>query len=253
MGHWYSFDGKPCHFQENGKDTTLREARKQNLLPSVTTIIGLLDKPALTNWKMKQVLLASLTLPTVENEPPDAFARRIMRDAFADSTDARDRGSEIHDCLEGIVLNRVSGKPLVCYPTDIFDIAVLAWAEVCNYCGREDFIAEQTVVGDGYAGMVDLHNDDFVIDWKTKDIKDTDTGKKLAYPEMCQQLTAYDSALGGKQRRLINVFIDRTDPGKVLLHEWQPEEAEKALKEFQLLVQLWQSQKNYFPNAMGDE
>jgi hypothetical protein len=53
--HWYSLDGKPCHTVPNKdgdgtRTTTLRDARKLQLLPSVTTIIGILDKPQLTKW-----------------------------------------------------------------------------------------------------------------------------------------------------------------------------------------------------------
>ena len=245
MGHWYDKDGAPQHFT-NGRDTTLRDARKHGYFPSVTTIIGILDKPALTNWKMKQVLLASLTLPAIDNEPPDAFAARIMRDAFEGSTDARDRGSEIHDCLEAIA----GGLPKK-YPADIQAISNEAWGVIVEYCETSRFTAEQTVVGDGFAGMVDLYNDDFVIDWKTKDIKDSDTGKKLAYPEMCMQLSAYAMALpGGKQRRLINAFIDRTS-GKTLIHEWTEDEKLRSWQQFALLVKYWQLSKNYYPDLLA--
>lgn len=256
MSHWYLQDGTPFHFQPDGRATTLRHARKENALPSVTTIMNLLDKPALTNWKMKQVLLASLTLPQIENEPPDNFAARIMRDAFKESEDARDRGSEIHNAIE----TWWKGKPLP--KGDIGEIAWQAINQIIDYCDCDEFTPEATVVGDGYGGMVDLHNDEFVIDYKTKDITD----KKLAYPEHCMQLAAYEKALPPRvdpekaylyaqvgvtpdydTRRCINVFIDRTEPGKVIIHEWSPEEVEHEWRRFQLLVKLWQLSKNYYP------
>jgi hypothetical protein len=57
--HWYSLNGRPCHTVPNKdgdgeRNTTLREARKLGLLPSVTSIIGILDKPQLTKWKMRE-------------------------------------------------------------------------------------------------------------------------------------------------------------------------------------------------------
>ena len=245
--HWYDSTGKPCHFMVgangNERGTTLRDARKLNLFPSVTTILGTIDKPALVNWKMKQVLLASLTLPTIENEPPDDFAKRIMRDAFADSTDARDRGSLIHDCLESVA----NLEDLYKYPSDIKDIAVSACVEVAEYCKTDRFTAEATVTGNGYAGMIDLHNDEICLDWKTKDIKNLTT--KMAYDEQAMQLAAYDKALGGKQRRCINVFVDRTEPGRVVIHEWEPEDIELAWQKFELLVKYWQLDKGYVPSA----
>ena len=251
VSHWYTQDAKPCHWIEmaNGKqrDTTLRDARKLGLYPSVTTIIGLLDKPALNNWKVNQVLLAAMTLPAIENEPIDKFSERVMRDAFKESNDARDRGTLIHDCLEMLVLDKPRDK----FPSDIQEIARVALLEVLRYCKahRQDFISEATVVGDGYGGMIDLHNDEFLIDYKGKDIKDVTA--KMAYPEHCMQLAAYDAALGGG-RRLINVFIDRTEPGKVVIHEWKHEDAEKELARFRLLVQLWQISKNYYPNQEAE-
>ena len=50
-GHWYQADGTPAYeiVGANGKmrPTTLRDARKLNLYPSVTTIIRLMDAPGL--------------------------------------------------------------------------------------------------------------------------------------------------------------------------------------------------------------
>ena len=54
--HWYSAAGQACHEVPNkskpgtSRPTTLRDARTMKLLPSVTTILGLLDKPQLTDW-----------------------------------------------------------------------------------------------------------------------------------------------------------------------------------------------------------
>jgi len=39
MGHWYDKDGNPRHIT-NGRATTLRDARKHNLVPSVSTGVG---------------------------------------------------------------------------------------------------------------------------------------------------------------------------------------------------------------------
>ena len=256
MGHWYNFEGKACHFQPNGRDTTLREARKQNLLPSVTTILGLLDKPALTRWRDWQITKAAWVIAFLGETfaehtvgEIERFHKKVMAEAFQDSTAAKDRGTEIHNCLEQIV--KGGGEE---FPEDIFEISYAAWEIVTDYCETSDFTAEQIVVGDGYAGMVDLHNDEFCIDYKTKDIKETDTPKKLAYPEMAQQLSAYEMALwhGNKPlthrgRRCVNVFIDRQIPGKVLIHEWTPEEISVAWYQFDLLVSLWQSLKKYIP------
>ena len=243
MGHWYDFDGNPRHWQEDGKDTTLRHARKQNLLPSVTTIIGILDKPALTNWKVDQAVMAALTLPKRDDESLDEFMSRAKRDAMVEAAKARDRGSEIHDAIEIIF----KGQFPASHPSDVQDIATEAVKVIREYTGKAHFTAEATVVGDGYAGMCDLHNDYFVIDYKTKDIKDVKA--KITYPEHAMQLAAYGMALDWPllDKRYLNVFIDRKESGKVVIHEWEPEQIQDAWEQFELLVRLWQKQKKYFP------
>jgi len=251
--HWYKSNGEPMHWIEgaNGKqrDTTLRDARKLNLFPSVTTILGTIDRPALTNWKLKQVSKACWDNMGVDWDcDHDVYHKEIMGEAFKDSTDARDRGSEIHDCIETLVRGEMGDA----FADDIREIARVALLEVLRYCGahRQDFTPEATVCGDGFAGMVDLHNADFTIDWKTKDIDDI--SKRMAYPEQAMQLAAYDAALNAGSKpgtRCINVFIDRTEPGKLVIHEWKPEEIELAWQKFQLLVKYWQLDKCYTPEA----
>ena len=51
-GHWYTVTGKACHTQPKTKgdgerSTTLRDARKLKLKPSVTTILGATVSPGL--------------------------------------------------------------------------------------------------------------------------------------------------------------------------------------------------------------
>lgn len=266
MSHWYTPQGEARHFI-NGRATTLRDARKENLLPSVTTILGILDKPALTNWKLKQVTEACWDCGDWE-EDYNAYHKEMLNRALGPDVTGVDRGGEIHDCNETIFL----GHGIAHFPLDIQEIALEATGEICGYTATDpqDFSPEQIVIGNGYGGKVDLHNDDFVIDWKTKSIDDIN--KKMAYPEHAMQLAAYAVALAGLtlkgsfgvnkdgfwmeegtkwivDRRCINVFIDRTEPGKVVIHEWKPEEIELAWKKFKLLVEYWQLDKNYFPEA----
>ncbi len=254
MGHWYTTSGEPMHWIEgaNGKqrDTTLRDARKLNLLPSVTEIINTLDKPALTRWKLRQVTQACYNFPQPEGESYDTYHDYLLKCAFENSTDARDRGSEIHNCIEMILKDGYEAVRGV--DGDIRKIADAALLAIFRYTGTylHDFVdgntltAEQIAVGNGFAGMVDAHNDDFIIDWKTKDIEE---GKRNYWPEMAMQLAAYNQALGG-DHRCINVFIDRTTPGLVEIYEWPAEEIKTAWQKFELLLKYWQLAKNYFPS-----
>ena len=65
-GHWYTQEGEPMYtiIGVNGKErnTNLRDARLLGLVPSVTTIMDLIAKPSLENWKINQALNSALTL-----------------------------------------------------------------------------------------------------------------------------------------------------------------------------------------------
>lgn len=238
MGHWYTGDGTPMHWVEgaNGKqrDTTLRDARKLNLYPSVTTILGILDKPGLHRAK-ESLLIERAWEYGVTGASLDTSS--IYDEALAHWDEAREVGEEIHRDIE-YIFNGIA-------PTTHPDIAHRAVEAICEHTDtpRHEFIPEKTIVGDGYGGMIDLHNDKYVIDWKTKDIKNG----KLAYPDMCMQLVAYDKALGGPERKLVNVFVDRKQPGRIVIHEWSEGEAIDAWEKFQLLVKYWQLDKGYVP------
>ena len=71
-GHWYSENGESAHvvIGKNGKErnTTVADARKMGLLPSVTSVQSILEKPQLTAWKISTAVESALTLPKEENE-----------------------------------------------------------------------------------------------------------------------------------------------------------------------------------------
>ena len=84
-GHWYAQDGSPAYriIGKNGveRNTRLTDARERGLVPSVTTISGLLAKPGLNNWLQQNVLLAALTLPRAEGESEENWLQRVMADS----------------------------------------------------------------------------------------------------------------------------------------------------------------------------
>ena len=72
---WYDTNGNPRH------EATLREARKENLLPSVTTVIGAtLANPGLEVWKQNQVLLSALTCTKGDDENEKDWISRESSD-----------------------------------------------------------------------------------------------------------------------------------------------------------------------------
>ena len=65
--HWYDKAGQPRYTvigaNGNERPTTLRDARKDGLVPSVTTVMSVAAKPGLEAWKLNQAFLSALTLP----------------------------------------------------------------------------------------------------------------------------------------------------------------------------------------------
>lgn len=111
-GHWYDRQGNPvyevpCSSKDGMRPTTIRDAVKLDLVPSVTAILGVAAKPGLEAWKAKQILEASLTLPRIDGETLDDYAVRVMEDAKAQSALARDKGTQLHAAIEFWI----QGKP----------------------------------------------------------------------------------------------------------------------------------------------
>ena len=75
-GHWYTKEGEPMYtiVGANGKErnTNLRDAKSLGLVPSVTTVIAMIAKPSLENWKMNQVLNSAISLQRKPNESVEA-------------------------------------------------------------------------------------------------------------------------------------------------------------------------------------
>ncbi len=84
-GHWYALDGSPCYtiVGRNGRErpTTLRDARKLGLVPSVTGIIKMMAAPGLEAWKANELLMAALTAPAWTGGSEAAWIAEIKRTA----------------------------------------------------------------------------------------------------------------------------------------------------------------------------
>ena len=93
-GHWYQPDGTPLHQvpKADGKglrDTTLADAKKLGLLPSVTGITDIVAKPALMNWKAAQVAAAAFENPPTGDETQEYFIERVVNASHQSVAGAR--------------------------------------------------------------------------------------------------------------------------------------------------------------------
>jgi hypothetical protein len=250
-GHWYRSDGTPAHKLPTAdgrgeRATTVRDARRLGLFPSVTSILGILAKPGLEKWKLNQVALATLRTPKQTEESEDYWCGRVRNVAFEQVEQAADLGTMIHGALE-LAMN---GEP---YADDMHPYVepVIAWKE---QTGIEIIEREVRLVNQqhGFAGTSDVlfrygQQGIGILDYKTRKTK---PGEKVeAYDNQAMQLAAYGATYWGEESlpRLLaaNVFISTTEPGRIevvkhpdVLRDWQA---------FKLVASLWRYQKGYDP------
>lgn len=238
--HYYTKEGEPRHFEgKDGKPTTLREARKNNWLPSVTTIIGdAIRKPALEKWMVGQAILSALTLPRNVDESNEDFAKRIQADMSDESKQARDVGSEIHAQVE-------SGE----------GEHAAAFQELCTELGWQVIEQEFACVGPDYAGKADLKiRDSFgqvlMVDLKGQDWEPEGKKKKpYIYDDWLYQLAAYaDTDKPNTYAGLVSVVFHRKDPKLWHVHNWTLDDHARGSAIFRHLVDLWKLIKKYDPN-----
>lgn len=259
--HYYTKTGEPMHWvpkkDGNGnRPTTIADARRLGLLPSVTTVLEVLDKPALNDWRTMQAVMAVLTAPKLDGETIDAFVERVLhgeRQQDAEAQAARDRGTEIHAALEAMFSKRS------------YDVRLGGWIEPAAdivYTLSEQvriMSSEFVLVGDGYAGRTDLivetapEETVWVIDFKTaKTIPKPDkNGEIIPWPEHRMQLGAYAMALQrtheanglAREIRVANVYISTVDIGRCVLAEdkfW-----DKSAVAFSHALAIWKHLKGY--------
>lgn len=237
--HWYTLQGEPAYTVANKeghrRPTTLRDARKLNLVPSVTTIIKAAASPGLESWKLQQMMLAALTLPRAPEETEESFISRIQADSKEQAKLAAERGSEVHAALESFFETRH-------VTTRFADSVVGTESEIVKVFGDLNWATEKSFAKMGFGGKVDLHSKDgqgVVIDFKTKEFTSETKDKAVGYDEHVMQLAAYRMGLEIPQARCANVFVSVSEPGLVVVKEWDQEELERGWQMFNSLLQFW--------------
>jgi hypothetical protein len=248
--HWYQQDGTPQYTvkAKDGSDrpTTLRDARKMNLVPSVTTILKVAAKPGLEAWKNEQMLLAALTLPRVEGETEQALIARIVADSKESAKSAAEKGTRIHESIESWMAgsrDTAHNEIALAFEEKLFEHFQ---THPCQPWKTEVAFSSNL----GYGGKIDLYcePDEFAKDGIVADAKSKDFGpddKVDAYDEHLLQLAAYRHGLNLPYARCANVFVSRTHPGLVKVVEWSQEDLNRGWAMFQCLLQYWKLKNNF--------
>lgn len=246
-GHWYDKDGKPCHFiecktREGTRPTTLADAKKLGLFPSVTQVLKVLAKPGLQDWLIRQAVHAVCTAPDQPNEGLDDKITRILereKQQDEEAKRARDLGTEIHAAIEETLAGRLIApqfKPFV-------DAVMPHIASL----GRVEASERVLVHPAGFAGKVDCVCQNMsitVVDFKTAKT----LPKKTPWPEHSLQVAAYAAALGNTGNQVVQtgvLYISTVEPGGTALFlepAWHD-----AWNVFQAVFTAWKFLNNYDP------
>ena len=238
-GQWYTKDGTPAYTtigKTGERATTLRDARKLGLLPSVTTINGMLSKAGLNSWLQQQVLLAALTLPRLPDEPEADWLSRVMQDSKSTGREAAERGTAIHAIIQGYFEQMyMPEKPAYLEGID---------KALADAFGNQPWISEKSFGHPlGFGGKVDLmskpingQGTGFVVDFKTKE---TDLDKVDVYFEHEMQLAAYREGLGMPTARSAIVFVNALT-NQVRLIEIEQDRLQKGWECFEHLLRVYQ-------------
>jgi len=229
------------------RSTTLRDARKHHLLPSVTTIFNIMAKPQLERWKINKAIDAALNTKRDEDEPDDRYRDRIIERSREEVSAAAELGTKIHGGIEaafGGVQPSEELKPYI-EPT-------MAYLRTLNLSNIK---LEDTVVdcSTGFAGRVDLlaeyGDKKIIIDFKTRKTRE---GEKITpYEFQPMQIAAYGKAAFGSLEKVwgANVYISTTEIGRVETVSYKPEQLITEFAAFQNMCALWRYSKNYDPRS----
>ncbi len=265
-GHWYAKDGTPAH-EVQKKDgtgtrpTTLRDAKKLGLLPSVTTVLGILDRPQLTLWKIKTAIRAATAVPRGEGEELEAWVDRVVEKAGEPVAEAADLGSRIHEAIE----LACAGAAWDSSTLGAYVAPVLGW--ILAKIGKGGrIVAQESVIVNaayGFAGRVDLAIEMpdgvvWVVDYKSRKTRASEPDERafVAYDTHRMQLGGYGAewalnqgaakpGRGWGKVRCVNLFTSSTEPGRFSVVEHP--DPEQAWEAFKAALALWRWSKGYDP------
>lgn len=194
-------------------------------VPSVTTILSILNKPALTKW-------ANIM----------GFKRQRVENILQRSADI---GTMVHNCLECYLQGKKYELPKE-YETYKNDLVArldgfLTWYKKNTLVPMK---LEYELVSKRYGGTCDfygkLNDEDVVLDFKTS---------SNVYGSMFLQLAAYTLVLESQGHNVDAVVVIHIKEGKTVAHYMKREKLEPYVGVFQCLVELFH---NWFDLSKTD-
>jgi len=261
MAHFYDEKGESKH-EVIGKTTgkprpsTIKDAKANGWYPSVTTILDILAKKSLEQWKESQIALAARRLLAEGtkvhfNTEDKSFVGIVREEAFKQVDDAADLGTGIHEALE----KGLQGKP---YELK-YQIYVSAVKALLDSLGVKIGQHELRLVNKdfGFAGTTDgsfmIGDGDVIgiVDFKTCKTKEgVPVEPRDSWPaQIAAYLVTHEKEIptSGSPYRGLNIAISTTEIGRVEAIWYTAEQLEKEWKIFYHLTEIYRLKTGHDP------
>jgi hypothetical protein len=251
MAHWYSRSGEliseiAMTTKAGMRPTDIRDARKLDLVPSVTTVLDVVDKPSIRQWSHEQVVKACISEPYLDSQDTEQdYTSRILAKADEYRRYTADFGTEIHNQV-----CRMLGGAMRPVNEMTFLTAKPIAERVCEWLRENDYEVidtERTVVNEdlGLAGTIDLrslrHGKKVIADFKSNEFETE--SKCPFYREHQWQAALYDCILDHWADERHIIYVSRKKIGlvvaKVCTEPTKNDEAALAIYEAWKKVNSW--------------
>ena len=240
--HFVSMASQPDKLRPSRMSDAKKAAKDGEIWrPSVTTVLNVLDKAALTNWKIDQHLKTAhgMDFDYVGTTDCPAYISEIKRLTELEMDKAPSAGTDFHKSMEMYLLSTLPDSH------EHYALCRNVHAVILEKNGgiTGQYVPEMNFVSDmGYGGQIDLLTPcPIVLDYKTKQTADKFKPSKMAYNDHRMQLGAYRNGIKLPQARCANIFVCLED-GQIDFHEHKEEDLQKGWAMFQHALAIWKLQ-----------
>lgn len=226
-------------------DVGLKEARENGYYPSVTSILGVVDKPGVNNWLIRVMKDVCRRLALDGNEYDRKSFEEEVGKEFEEITKRGARlGSEYHKEIEELL---ILSSPTSTIPEETAE-------QIVRFKDRNKIKIQDTEYKFvnkfyGYAGTIDLvgtwqDGRPLVLDWKTQNTRGPRVKWYSQWP--CQLASYAFGYFGHLDVDMVSVGISTSDPEIVKHKVWG--DNEEWFNTFLTVLKLWRSPLcNNFP------
>lgn len=249
--HFYTINGEPRHTQPTKKGaknperpTSMKDAKEQGLLPSVTEYIRVLANPAIERYKMLNLAKVCYEW-TPLGETFEEWSAMVLEKSTQDAGQAAELGTSIHAAIEA----HYKGEP---YEPQ-WDQYVVPAVKVVSTLGINPVAFEKVLVNpkEGYAGTTDMlyaqvGGERGVLDFKSQRFAE----KPGDYPSHIWQLAAYHMAEFGSILDTdtgYNIYISTVTPGLVVPVKRTAAQLREGWEVFKLLLAIYRITTKFDP------